>query len=96
MIDGASGLCAEPREFYADMLPVDLLARAFGRLKKNRHDKRVGIVAAYMGGRGLWYPEASRCRANPAADKALLDGIGAYFARNVDRFLDNPRYDPVP
>lgn len=94
IIDPGEGSCEEPREFYADMLPTDLIGRAFGRLKANRRDERIGVVAAYMGEHGLWYPEGMRSRRNPNASLALLKGVEGYFDRNVHRFLDTPRYPP--
>lgn len=92
IIDGGSGLCETPREFYADMMPVDLIRRAHGRLLANRKDPAVGLLAAYMGGPGVMTPEGSGAPKNPKVKKELLERVAEYYERNYQSFQVNPSY----
>lgn len=98
---------AEPRPSqYADMMPSDLINRAFGRLTNACPDARIGVSAAYIEidngdeiniinkNNGNWIPWSRKCIVNLNKSTFLLDRIGKLFDKYADHFLDNPRFDP--
>lgn len=88
-----------------DMMPVDLMMRAFGRIEKQASESRLGIVAAYVGssesdlvgasaGGTIWMPHCRSAQRNQAVCPRLLDNIAAYFDQFPNRFINTPRHDP--
>lgn len=84
------------------MLPSDLMTRAIGRLKANYPLPGLGLLASYLNleshlsttVRHGWIPEGQRASLNPRTQIRALDTIEAYFHRNAEFFLGNPRHDP--
>ncbi|WP_210338809.1 hypothetical protein [Devosia rhizoryzae] len=87
-----------------DMLPADLMERAFGRLKANSRDGAHGIAAVYLDKwseesrkfeyNGFWFPECQPALRNPSVSYDLLPYIGSYYLRNSSSFLATPMFDP--
>lgn len=92
VIDEVSGLCETPREFYADMMPVDLIERAYGRLLANSKGAPVGLLAAYMGGPGVMMPDGSGAPRNSLMKQELLDSVARYYEKRFRSFHVNPSY----
>lgn len=87
------------------MMPADLIDRAFGRLRKVCPNNNFGIVSAYLGSNdtlisqtyhedGIWLPFCRRAKINDNTSKEIMTRIAAYFEKNSQTFLDNPRFDP--
>lgn len=95
--DAETGELGELEEVSADMLPVDLMARAYGRMIKNRNDSKIGLFSAYISStKGMWFPEGSSASWNNKTSKNLLDAIHEYYLSDFDNFFDTPRYNPKP
>lgn len=87
-----------------DWLPVDLMARVFGRLSATCPDDAFGLAAAYLGStddelsnirsNGLWIPNCRSASYNSTANEEFLMKLGAFFDRYAFRFFDTPRFDP--
>ncbi len=89
-----------------DMLPADLMARAYGRLVSNSRYRSHGLGAVYLKqwsaetrsfvqGNGYWMPSCRRAEPNEQISYELLSWVSSYYQRNQASFLANPRFDPV-
>ena len=86
-----SGRCEPLRTVKADLMPADLIRRSFGRLCAIERDGTLGVVAAYVGRRGVWQPEGRPCAPNEKSNQQVLDAIHSYYGVNWDSFVDTPR-----
>jgi hypothetical protein len=88
-----------------DMLPADLMDRAYGRLMANRRNSTHGVGAIYLerwsaeegafsSPAGYWMPSCHPARANDRVSYELLSRVASYCKRNLTSFLANPRFDP--
>lgn len=91
-----------PNEQF-DMLPSELMNRAFGRLGKNCPLNGLGLVAAYIDADSFvehekqtkistWFPLCGAAARNRDVQQDLLENVAAFFDKNALSFLDNPRY----
>jgi hypothetical protein len=94
VLDAASGACETPRPARHDMLPGDLLGRAYGRLMHNCPAPRLGYFPAYPHGIGIWFPEGAPASCNPRMRMDVLEGIYACYQRHHRHFLRTRRYPP--
>lgn len=89
-----------------DWLPIDLVGRAFGRLKATSPFEEIGLVSTFIGNKSaditgennrshMWLPECRRALRNPYINKSLLKNVADLFETRPECFLDNPRYDPA-
>jgi len=93
-------------DIEADLMPVDLINRSYGRLLSNSQDSTLGLAAAYVGAwdrfgdelrpsSHLWIPSCRQAlRHSPILDLQFLNRVGDYFDANTKRFLNTPRHDP--
>lgn len=99
------GNLGEPIETQADLMPIDLMTRAYGRLEMHTKDIPVGLCCCYVGqydnyvpftsiADSTWLPRGRLSPRNLKTRLELLDGVYAYFCRKYSDFLDNPRFDP--
>jgi hypothetical protein len=105
VLDGDTGRVRMLPDAPHDMLPGDLMDRAFGRLVANSRSKHHGLGAVYLEkwseelGRfdmnGFWFPNCRRAEANDAASHELLRNVGEYYRRNQQSFLATPSHDPT-
>lgn len=89
-----------------DCLPMDLIARTYGRLEKAAvGNPDIGLVAAYMGssesdimGGGpilsFWTPTCRRAERNPLMNAKLLQRVADLVETYPDYFFDCPRFPP--
>lgn len=96
IVDVDSGRVELQGRIKADLMPVDLITRGFGRLKSNRPDDRIGVVSAYFSERSRWDPMGACYELNPNAKAEVMEAVGSYFQTNFERFMDIPRHDPHP
>ena len=98
-----TGRTTAPFETRIDMMPADLVQRAFGRLERNCRAPALGLAAAYIGADSfepidghlrLWTPETRPAEANLRIDTALLDRVAALYEAAPESFMVIPRYDP--
>ncbi|MDR2689375.1 MAG: hypothetical protein LBB76_06415, partial [Azoarcus sp.] len=75
IVDADSGACEPIQTIRHDMLPVDLLRRAHGRLSSNCPDSRLGHFSAYPNDSGMWFPEGKRASFNPCMNINVLDKV---------------------
>lgn len=78
----------------ADLLPVDLLRRSFGRLVANCVNQEIGLVAAYVNDRlsgrpagEFWLPYCRRALPNVKFDPVVAASISMFYERFSHRFL---------
>lgn len=97
------GRTTSPFDVTMDMLPVDLIDRAFGRLEANCPDAGTGLVSAYLDrdefveeerarSMRLWMPRTRPAAVNPRPDAQLLARVSACYEANADAFFPIPRY----
>jgi len=97
------GRTTAPFDVTMDMLAVDLVERAFGRLQANTTQPGLGLVAAYLdgdefsaegraGGPRLWVPRTRPAHLNPAVDPLMLQRVGELYERHSAHFIPIPRY----
>jgi hypothetical protein len=91
IIDPEAGTVEDPQEVSADMLPSDLIARCFGRMKANCNNASLGFFAAYVSDGG-WFPQASAARKNPIVSPQVCEAIGRYYEANYAKFMDIPKF----
>ena len=84
-----------------DLMPVDLIVRTFGRLRRNCTSPELGLVSAYLDfnliqtlEHSVWHPECQAASLNPKTSTSTLEAIAEFYHANALSFLDNPRYDP--
>lgn len=88
-----------------DMLPADLMERAYGRLVANCRGSSHGLGAVYLNhwsaetrsfveAGGYWMPNCRRAEPNERVSYDLLSWVGSYYRRNRASFLVNPSFDP--
>lgn len=92
--DAETGLCSPMTMIKHDCLPLDLLNRAHGRLKKQCPDDAIGHFAAYVGGLGVTMPEVRAVQKNTNIDKELLDSIYEYYQMHYKKFLKTWKFPP--
>lgn len=105
VLDGSTGKARILPDAPHDMLPNDLMRRAFGRLVANSRNEAHGLGAVYLEKwseelghfdmNGFWFPECRRAEANASASHELLDSVGRYYQRNAQSFLATPNHDPT-
>lgn len=93
-LDADSGACEIPHPARHDMLPGDLLQRAYGRLAHNCPDPLLGYFSAYPDCIGIWFPPGAPASCNPRMRMDVLEGIYAYYQRHHRHFLRTFRYPP--
>lgn len=97
-IDGRGTLKPLPNQ-KIDMMPADLIDRAFGRLQHHNMLSEVGLICAYLDWnshpdkRSIWHPECRPAFLNSNVSRAMLEAILDFYYDNFQAFLDNPRYD---
>ena len=96
IVDADSGRVELEGTVKADLMPVDLITRGFGRLKSNRPDSRIGVVSAYFADGSRWEPMGARYESNPNGSVEVMEAVGSYFQTSFKRFMDIPRHDPRP
>lgn len=88
-----------------DMLPAELMSRAFGRLCANSRNLSHGLASVYLmewseedghfaPGNGYWMPKCRPAQVNPQCSEKFLESLAGYYVRNKDSFLVTPRFDP--
>ena len=105
VLDGYTGRARLLPDAPHDMLPSDLMERAYGRLVANSRNKDHGLGAVYLEkwseelGRfdmnGFWFPNCRRAEPNGAVSDELMESVGRYYQRNARTFLATPSRDPV-
>jgi hypothetical protein len=100
----AEGHCSPPKPQLVDALPMDLIDRAFGRLRKAAaNDHELGLAAAYVGvlgewaeprKQGVWTAEHRAAGSNARTSEELMRSIGDYFEAHPTWWFDTPRFDP--
>ena len=93
------GLLSTPHEVKIDMLPADLISRAFNRLVANSPRSDFGLSAAYLEDvrneqRGIWMPSGRACLWNNNASLQSILRIAEIYEAHASRFLETPRYAP--
>lgn len=88
----SAGRVNPPRDVLTDMLPGDLLSRSFGRLEKASDNSLLGLLAAYMTDRGMWYPLSRAAAKNPQVSSDTCHAIASCFLRHHGKFVDIPKY----
>lgn len=86
VIDADAGTVEDPWETSADLLPADLIDRCFSRLCANCDDDYLGLVAAYVKGKGVWTPSSRPARKNPNIASATVEAIAACYEKRFRRF----------
>lgn len=92
VIDPDIGTAEDPWSISADLLPADLIARCFGRLRANCDDDHLGLLAAYIDDDGVWWPSARPARRNPNIAAKTLLGIATFYEKRFQQFMDIPKY----
>lgn len=88
-----------------DMMPIDLMHRAMGRLEALTPGSELGLIVAYLGRTkeelvgidersSMYLPDCRRALLNQKPSMELLHSVAACFEKYHQRFLDNPRHDP--
>lgn len=91
VLDG-DGRVNPPREVFTDMLAGDLLSRSFGRLTTSSDIDSLGLLAAFVTNRGMWYPLSRAAAKNSEISVNTCHAIADCFQRNYKKFMDIPRY----
>lgn len=88
----------------ADMLPADLMNRAFGRMAAIDGIEHVGIASAYLETsrlldprrreRPLWFPNCRPAARQERLSWPLMKSVFEYYEREHQSFIDAPRWDP--
>lgn len=98
------GRVGERVEAQVDFMPMDLVARVFGRLNSMCLRPDLGLASVYVRrlDQGLlpskpaqtWNTECRAAGLNQRTRPELLRAIGDLFQRAPERWLDTPRFDP--
>lgn len=93
------GRLGNPREVQTDMLPADLINRAFNRLIANSPRSDFGLTAVYLEDvrteqRGMWVPSGRTSSWNSNASLQSILRIAELYEAHASRFLETPRYAP--
>ncbi|WP_211253623.1 hypothetical protein [Alkanindiges illinoisensis] len=77
-----------------DMMPIDLMTRAYGRLKANCPNENIGLLASYIdkNNSGLWFPEGRAAQFNPESNINTLEQITEFYYRNYENFIDTRKW----
>jgi hypothetical protein len=94
ILDADSGRCGDLHSVLRDMLPSELMDRSLGRLRANRGDTRIGLLASYVTDAETWFPEGLAALRNSGTSVEVLNGIFAYYKRKYRSFIDTPRFPP--
>jgi hypothetical protein len=81
-----------------DLLPADLIYRAYGRLLANAVRPEIGLAAVYIEKRtirdpreiGFWLPCCQAAQENPHFNVGLVRSVAAYYEANSKQFLETP------
>jgi hypothetical protein len=92
VIDANSGRVREPWPVLADLLPMRLIQRSFGRLKAIPNRMSLGFFATHVG-KVRWNPSGRKAIRNPAMSLEMINAIRNYYELYADRFLDAPKYN---
>jgi hypothetical protein len=76
------------------MLPIDLINRSYGRLVKNCPDPAIGLLAAYVGDGGHWFPSGRAAMPNPAISTAVMDAVADHYNMHASSFFETLKYPP--
>jgi len=93
----------QPQPF--DMLPSDLMNRAYGRLLANSKTFSHGLAAVYVDrwlrqgnerlpSTNLWFPSCRPALFNPRNSQDLMDSVANYYEQNKHSFFATLRHDP--
>lgn len=92
VLNADSGRISGFREFFVDMMPADLMRRSYGRMLQHCSSDRIGLLAAYAGNQGTWFPIGMAAKKNLEVNRDTLNAIADYYGENFWRFRDLPRY----
>lgn len=95
VLDADSGRVGDLREVFVDMMPADLIRRSYGRMLQRCPSNWIGLLSAYAGDRGTWFPDGRAAENNPEMNRDTLNAIAHFYSENFWRFRDLPRYSPV-
>ena len=78
-----------------DLMPVDLMERAYGRLNTNCPNDNLGLLASYLElkeTKGKWFPEGRSSNFNAKSSKDTLDKIADFYYRHFELFMDTSKW----
>ncbi len=100
-----SGLVETLPPKQIDLMPMDLMQRAIGRMEQRACNSKLGLIAAYLGStsdelfgidsKAVWFTEHRKALPNRLPSLTLIKNIVKLFEERPSCFLDNPRYDPI-
>lgn len=96
------GRCQPLQEVNVDWMPIDLMARAIGKMEVARNDEGIGLAAVYLGSKdehlvgnhGVWHPDVRRAVKNKPFDRDMVSKVADLLEGNPHLFMDIPRFDP--
>lgn len=91
VVDADAGAVEPPWSQRVDMLPSDLIARSYGRLKSNCDVDSLGLLSTYITDTGIWTSEGRAAARNSEVPIAVLDAIARFYKLNFRNFFDTPR-----
>lgn len=94
ILNADTGEISELRPRRADMMPVDLMERTFGRLVAHRNKPNIGLLSAYidLNNDGFWLPRGTGSLENKETSTRTLFAVHNFYTKNFKRFLDTPKY----
>ncbi|MGG2096696.1 hypothetical protein ABFY41_03715 [Acinetobacter haemolyticus] len=78
-----------------DMMPVDLIKRAYGRLNANCLNASMGLLASYIEleePHGKWFPIGRPALSNPKSSQDTFDKIANFYYKNYEFFMDTSKW----
>jgi hypothetical protein len=91
VVDADAGIVEPPWSQRVDMLPSDLIARSYGRLKSNCDTDSLGLLSTYVTDTGIWTSEGRAAARIPKVPIAVLDAIARFYKLHFRDFFDTPR-----
>jgi len=91
VVDADAGIVEPPWSQRVDMLPSDLIARSYGRLKSNCDTDSLGLLSTYVTDTGIRTSEGRAAARNPKVPIAVLDAIARFYKLSFRKFFDTPR-----
>lgn len=99
------GRCEPLPDLDVDWMPVDLMARAIGKMEAACENKSVGLAAVYLGSKdehfaggrgndGAWHPDVRKAVYNEQFDRELVLRVASLLEAKPQAFMDIPRFDP--
>lgn len=92
ILNSETGLCSPIENVKADLMPVDLIRRSYGRLKANRKNSSIGLFTTYLRDEEIWFPLGKPVKKNKDSKKEVLDSIWVFYQKNTGLFFDTRRY----